>query len=251
MSATMGRLISTDALESTISELVTIVRSQSAEISSLKASVARLEASAAPAGTAERVAATLGSLDRRIEDVSRAITMPMRCVGDEYGAPGAAVGAVVATHERRLAMLERRAAGDDAAAGRDDSLVTVRALRDARTDIESKLASAVGRLTEGCASRAALAALQRSQEACLAQASATQALLAAKVDRAEVSRLEALAADLGSLEGWRREVEGDVRQLQDRAEDSRRGADAALDSLSRLSAVVQGIAGSLATKADE
>lgn len=249
--AAMGRLISTDALESTISELVTIVRTQSSEISALKSTVARLEAAAAPAGTAERVAATLGTLDRRVEELCRAVTLPSRCVGDEYGAPGAAIGAVVATHERRLAMLERRAAGDDAAAGRDDSLVTVRALRETRTDVEAKLAAAVGRLTEGCASRAALAALQRSQEACLAQASATQALLAAKVDRAEVSRLEALTADLGSLEGWRHDVDRHVQQLQDRAEDSRRGADAALDSLSRLSSVVQGIAGSIATKADE
>jgi hypothetical protein len=252
-SVSVGRLISTDALESTISELVAVVRTQSAEIASLKATVSRLEASTAAPGSHERIFSTLQSLDSRVEQCSRAITLPARVYGDGASdlSGSATVSSAVCNHDRRLADLERRAACDDSATGHDDSLVSARLLRHRFGELEAKLSAAVAKLSETTASRASMAAVQRSLEGQLSQVSALQALLGTKMDRSELSRLEAIAADLGGFDGWKGAVDSDISELYGKAEEARRSADAAFDSLSRLSSVAQGIADSVRGKAEE
>jgi hypothetical protein len=254
------RLIATDALESTIAELMTVVRAQSAEIAQLKSTVQRLEAAAAPAGTMDRVLATLENLDGRLVACSRAITLPNRCSGLEEASGTAsivdvggqpAVGSVVCAHERRLALLEKRACGDDSAAGHDDSLVSAKVLREKLHELETKASAAVAKLSEGCASRAAVAALQRAVEGQLSQTAAVQALLGTKVDRSELSRLEAISADFHSFDTWKDAVNSDVKELYTRAETARKSVDAALESLTRLGSLVQGVSEGLRTKVDE
>ena len=92
--------------------------------------------------------------------------------------------------------------------------------------------------------------LADSHGALAEQVALLQALLATKVDRSEVGRLAARAAELEAAASWRANVDAVLSRLEGEGAEARSGVDRTLDTLGQLSAVITALAEATAGKAE-
>jgi len=153
-----------------------------------------------------------------------------------------AVGALAGMVCARLGHLERRLAAGE--------IVQRPALDAALAHQEERAAASMARVVDGCASRDAMAALTDGHSALAAQLSAVEGVVATKVDKSDLLRLQATATELTSFAGWKAAASADIRELYTRAEEGRGGLAKCVDSLGKLSGLMQTLAESDARKAD-
>ena len=77
-----------------------------------------------------------------------------------------------------------------------------------------------------------------------------QGSVATKVDRSDLSRLAAVAAELSTYAAFKASSGSDIKELGLRTEEHRAALDRNLESVAKLSAVVQALAGACAAKAE-
>jgi hypothetical protein len=80
--------------------------------------------------------------------------------------------------------------------------------------------------------------------------SAVQGSCATKVDRSDLGRMAAVAAELSTYSSFKASAGSDIKELGIRTEEHRAALDRNLESVAKLSAVVQALAGSCAGKAE-
>lgn len=119
-----------------------------------------------------------------------------------------------------------------------------------RREGEEALARALRGVEEERASKEVVGQVSQAMSALQEEVSAVQGSLATKVDRSDVSRMAAIAAELNSYATFKASASSDMRELGVRTEEHRAALDRSLESLAKLSAVVQALAGSCAGKAD-
>jgi len=105
-------------------------------------------------------------------------------------------------------------------------------------------------VSEERAPREVLGQVTEAMSSLQEELSAVQGSLATKVDRSDVSRIAAIAAELNSYAGFKTSTSSDLRELGARTEEHRAALDRSLESLAKLSAVVQALAGSCSGKAE-
>lgn len=251
-------LIATDGLEGALREILETVQRQTVEISNLRAEVGQHATRGEVAELSRSLGARLASLEGRLERLEEetSLSIPLEVLMDTAaeaesnggGGGGAAAGSArvplsryVAAHHAHLRLLHARA---------HEALATRAELASARAEAAEALAGVASRVAEERAPREALAALSAAMGSVQEELSAAQGVLATKADRSDLARAGALLADLSSYAGFKAAAAGDLRELGARTEEHRAALDRSLESVAKLSAVVQALAGSCAGKAD-
>jgi hypothetical protein len=252
-------LITTDGLEGALREILETVQRQSIEIANLRAEVGQHATRGEVAELSRALGARLGALEGRVERLEEetCLSIPLEVLMDaapesEGGSGGGASGAssgsarvplsrYVAAHHAHLRLLHQRA---------HEALATRGELAAARSEAAEAVAGLAARVAEERAPREALAALSGAMGSVQEELTAAQGVLATKADRSDLARAGALLADLSSYAAFKASAGAELRELGVRTEEHRSALDRSLESVAKLSAVVQALAGSCAGKAD-
>lgn len=119
-----------------------------------------------------------------------------------------------------------------------------------RRDADEALTSAIAAVGDEKAPRDAVTALQSTAAALQDQVTALQGMMAVKVDRSEMARINAIGAEVAGYASFKTAALADLRELGSRSEEHRAALDRSLESVTKLSAVVQALASNVASKAD-
>jgi hypothetical protein len=123
-------------------------------------------------------------------------------------------------------------------------------LDDLHADTQASLRAALEQVGDERAARATVDQLSATADALAAQLSAMQGMLHTKVDRAEVVKLQATAAELGTFSTWKSQTSHSVSDLEVRLGSTRSALDKGLESVVKLSGTVQALASTAGSKAD-
>lgn len=157
-------------------------------------------------------------------------------------APKLTVGSMLVDTAAKIAALEGRVGSD---------IVVSQQLAATRNSLQQETEQQCGRLADYSASREALESLQSAQEVLSGQVSGLTALLSTKVDRTDILRLQSTAAEVQSFAGFKAGASADIKELQQRSEEQRQAIDKSLESLSRLSGVLNAVTTATQQKAEQ
>lgn len=157
------------------------------------------------------------------------------------GAPGATIGDAIGTVAARLAAWETRI---------DTHYLPRVAFESALGELDGRVSATLRALQETMTPREAFAMLHAAHTANAESLSALSGSVATKVDRSELLRLQAVAADLEGWAAWKRAASDDLRNLARGGEEQRGALESTVASLSRLSAVLQATGEAVQGKAD-
>ena len=207
-------------------EILLQLKSQADEIASLKANNNTLATRSEVTDLERKMDARFSALEKRVEQLERDTILD---------------SSIIRAHDSRLETTSRLIA---------ETLATRTELESLRSFASDQLNDAVTKLSDERASREAVVELQRSHEASQSQLGAMQGVLATKVDRAEIIALRSVAAELQTFSIFKTAASGDLRELSQRTDENRAALNRSLESVAKLSAGVQSLATSVATKAD-
>lgn len=146
----------------------------------------------------------------------------------------------VASHGAHLARLQR---STELAATRTE-------LTQAKEDTAAAIHAALNLVADERASRDAVLQLADAQDALHREVTALQGVVSTCIPRSELLHIKSVAAELQTFAGWKAAAAADLADLQVRTGEHREAVDLNRDSLSKLSAVVQALAGQTASKAE-
>jgi hypothetical protein len=185
------------------------------------------------------------ALEKRVEQLERETAVDSSLTLDENLLSNSSeripIARFIRAHDSRLEKTTRLIA---------ETLATRSELESIRSLAAEQLNDAVTKLCDERASREAVVELQRSHEASQSQLGAMQGVLATKVDRAEIIALRSVAAELQTFSIFKTAATGDLRELSQRTDENRAALNRSLESVAKLSAGVQSLATTVATKAD-
>ena len=270
-------LIGTEGLEGALREILETLQRQSVEISNFKSDLASRASRGDIHELERRLYARLSLLEGRVDrlEADTSVSLPLDVLlqqealsssasaasaaassdmdsSSSSSSPSAASAAAsgvlaripvaryIAAHHSHLRQLHRSL---DAAATRAD----VEALR---AEAGEALRAALGSVADERAPRDTVQQLASALSGVQEELSAVQGSVATKVDRSDLTRLAAIASDLTSYAAFKASSGADIRELGLRTEEHRAALDRNLESVAKLSAVVQALAGACAAKAE-
>jgi hypothetical protein len=271
-------LIGTEGLEGALREILETLQRQSMEISNFKSDLASRASRGDIHELERRLYARLSLLEGRVDrlEADTSVSLPLDVLlqqealsssasaasaaassdmdssSSSSSSPSAASAAAsgvlaripvaryIAAHHSHLRQLHRSL---DAAATRAD----VEALR---AEAGEALRAALGSVADERAPRDTVQQLASALSGVQEELSAVQGSVATKVDRSDLTRLAAIASDLTSYAAFKASSGADIRELGLRTEEHRAALDRNLESVAKLSAVVQALAGACAAKAE-
>jgi hypothetical protein len=241
----MTSLINFSGLESAMREILLQLRSQADEIASLKANSNTYAMKSDIVERERKMDVRFSALEKRIEQLERETAVDSSLTLDENLLSNSSeripIARFIRAHDSRLEKTTRLIA---------ETLATRSELESIRSLAAEQLNDAVTKLCDERASREAVVELQRSHEASQSQLGAMQGVLATKVDRAEIIALRSVAAELQTFSIFKTAATGDLRELSQRTDENRAALNRSLESVAKLSAGVQSLATTVATKAD-
>lgn len=150
----------------------------------------------------------------------------------EAGTRTMSIAAFVARHHQALRDLEARASRS----------ITI-------DQLERQVTGAKSELLQTFASKDGLRQLQGAQEALSDALAAVQGMVAAKADRSDILRLGAAATELMAFSDWKADAAKQLAELRASSLEARSGVDKAVDSLGRLSGVIQTLSAAVGARA--
>ena len=226
-------------------EILLQLRSQADEIASLKANSNTYAMKSDIVERERKMDVRFSALEKRIEQLERETAVDSSLTLDENLLSNSSeripIARFIRAHDSRLEKTTRLIA---------ETLATRSELESIRSLAAEQLNDAVTKLCDERASREAVVELQRSHEASQSQLGAMQGVLATKVDRAEIIALRSVAAELQTFSIFKTAATGDLRELSQRTDENRAALNRSLESVAKLSAGVQSLATTVATKAD-
>jgi len=241
----MTSLINFSGLESAMREILLQLKSQADEIASLKANSNTYAMKSDVVELERKMDVRFSALEKRVEQLERETAVDSSLTLDEKLLSNSSeripIARFIRAHDSRLEKTTRLIA---------ETLATRSELESIRSLAAEQLNDAVTKLCDERASREAVVELQRSHEASQSQLGAMQGVLATKVDRAEIIALRSVAAELQTFSIFKTAAAGDLRELSQRTDENRAALNRSLESVAKLSAGVQSLATTVATKAD-
>jgi hypothetical protein len=241
----MTSLINFSGLESAMREILLQLKSQADEIASLKANSNTYAMKSDVVELERKMDVRFSALEKRVEQLERETAVDSSLTLDEKLLSNSSeripIARFIRAHDSRLEKTTRLIA---------ETLATRSELESIRSLAAEQLNDAVTKLCDERASREAVVELQRSHEASQSQLGAMQGVLATKVDRAEIIALRSVAAELQTFSIFKTAATGDLRELSQRTDENRAALNRSLESVAKLSAGVQSLATTVATKAD-
>jgi hypothetical protein len=250
------------------------IQRQSAEISTLKSQLQSLLPQSEHVAALDRLAGRVASLDARVGRLEEQVAVPYagisaaadlvsgaaetagnRSTGGADGSRGAAeakavtamtLGQLTSLLSVRLEGLERRAGGG----GGRGALASRAEVQALHSDAVAKAVAAAKDAAESSAPRTAVATLSEAQDALSASVSAVQGLLATKVDRTDLLRLQTVANDLTAFSAWKQAASADIRDLASRSQEQRAALDQSLGSIASLGSMLDALASATAKRAE-
>ena len=239
-------LINLSGLESAMGAILSKLKAQEDEIASLKA-ISSTQATRSDVVELERkLNMRFNALEQRVEQLEKEITVDSSVtldgiISSNNTSDRIPIARYIRAHDARLETTSRFIS---------ETLATRTELDALRSQAFEQLNTAVTKLSDERASREAVVELQRSHEASQSQLGAMQGVLATKVDRAEIIALRSVAAELQTFSIFKTAATGDLRELSQRTDENRAALNRSLESVAKLSAGVQSLATTVATKAD-
>lgn len=123
-------------------------------------------------------------------------------------------------------------------------------LDEVRSETAAAIRTALEQVADERAARATVEQLSATADALSSQLNAMQGMLHTKVDRSEVVKIQATAAELGTFSTWKGQVSSTVSDMDSRLSSTRVALDKGLESVVKLSGTVQALATTAASKAD-
>ena len=226
-------------------EILLQLKSQADEIASLKANSNTYAMKSDVVELERKMDVRFSALEKRVEQLERETAVDSCLTLDENLLSNSSeripIARFIRAHDSRLEKTTRLIA---------ETLATRSELESIRSLAAEQLNDAVTKLCDERASREAVVELQRSHEASQSQLGAMQGVLATKVDRAEIIALRSVAAELQTFSIFKTAATGDLRELSQRTDENRAALNRSLESVAKLSAGVQSLATTVATKAD-
>ena len=226
-------------------EILLQLKSQADEIASLKANSNTYAMKSDVVELERKMDVRFSALEKRVEQLERETAVDSSLTLDEKLLSNSSeripIARFIRAHDSRLEKTTRLIA---------ETLATRSELESIRSLAAEQLNDAVTKLCDERASREAVVELQRSHEASQSQLGAMQGVLATKVDRAEIIALRSVAAELQTFSIFKTAATGDLRELSQRTDENRAALNRSLESVAKLSAGVQSLATTVATKAD-
>lgn len=223
---------------------------QDAEIASLRANVAALTAQDVPS-VLRSLSHRLAGVEATVEELRRHTALPQSAAtftpltpfasGSGEGGGGVTLGALLSHAMSRLSAMEHVAQVE---------LVGKAEVRAALKGVEDRCHAAVAASAEACASREAFTRSSEAQSAMASEITALQGVVSTKVDRSDLLRLQTTASELSSFSTWKASASADISTLQSRSEDGRLALSGAVESLGKLSGLIQSLAHTSSLKAD-